>query len=139
MVQMTFSEALSAIKRVYPDDHIFFEEFVRELIVVVIGLRRGHAVDLLHLSQVAAVAMSLHVVVLNEHLLTDVVAAKLIRQNVGLLSDNLVFNFILFSDDRSSRVQLAEVVHHSVLDVHVNFSEYIRSALSLLHGNVCER
>ena len=54
VIQMALGEALGAIERVNPDDHLLLEELVGELIVVVVRFRGRHPVYLLHLLQVLA-------------------------------------------------------------------------------------
>ena len=85
VVQVALCEAFGSIKGINPDDHLIFEELIGELIVVVVGLRRCHAVDLLHLCQVATITMTLHIVVLEQHFLTNVRLVKLVRHNVRAL------------------------------------------------------
>ena len=138
MVEMAFREAFRAIKRVYPDDHVLLEELVRELVVVVVSLGCGHAVNLLHLLQVTAVAVPLHVVVLNEHLLTDMILVKLVGHNIWTLGHDLVFHLVLLANDRSARIQLRQIVYHGVLDMNIDLGEYILSTSTLLEGDVCE-
>mmetsp|Transcript_39638 Transcript_39638/g.51945 ORF Transcript_39638/g.51945 Transcript_39638/m.51945 type:complete len:333 (-) Transcript_39638:8-1006(-) len=138
VVQVALCEALGAVERVDPDDHLFFEELIGKLVVVVVGFRRGHAVDLLHFLQVAAIAVPLHVVILNEHLLTDVALVELVGHDVRALCRHHVLHFVFFANNRRSRVQLCQVVHDCVLDVHVDLGEHVRRARALLHCDVGE-
>lgn len=127
VIQMTLGEAFGSVKWVNPDDHLLFEEFVGELIVVVVSLWRCHAVDLLHFLEIASISMSLHIVVLNKHLLTNMVLIQLIWHDVRSFCSNLVFDFIFFSNDRRPWIKLTKIVHHSVLDMHVNLCKNILS------------
>ena len=86
MIQVAFCEPFSTIKRIDPDDHLLLEEFVRELIVVVVSFGRRHAVDLLHFLQVASVTVLVHVVVLHQHLLTDMILVEFVGHDVGALT-----------------------------------------------------
>jgi len=52
MVEMSLSETPSTIQWIYPNGHILLKELIRELIKVVVGLWRCHAIDLLHLLQI---------------------------------------------------------------------------------------
>jgi hypothetical protein len=104
---VAFSEALRAVKGVDPDDHIFLKEFIGEFVVVVVSFRSRHAVYLFHLLQVTAVAVPLHIIVLDKHLLTDVILIQLIRHDVGTFCHNLAFDLVLLTNDFRSRVQLA--------------------------------
>ena len=132
VVQMAFSKAFCAIKRVDPDDHVFLEEFIRELVIVVVSFRSSHTVDLLHLLQVTAVAVSLHIIVLDEHLLTDMILVELIGHDIGTFSHNLTFNLVLLANDLRSRVQLAQVVDHGVLDMDIDLSKDIHRTSTFL-------
>jgi hypothetical protein len=49
MVQVTFGEASGSIERINPDNHLIFKKLIRKFIVVEIGLRGGHSVNLLEL------------------------------------------------------------------------------------------
>jgi len=69
--------------------------------------------------------MPLHIVVLNEHLLTDMLCVELIGHDIRALSDDLIFDLIFLANDRSPWIQLAQVVHHSVLDVNIHLGEDI--------------
>ena len=99
VIQVTFCEALCTIEGVDPDDHLLLKELVGELIVVVVGFWCCHTVDLLHLLQVLPVAVSLHVVVLYQHLLTNMVLVEFIRHDIGPLSLNLVDIFVFFANN----------------------------------------
>ena len=99
VIQVTFCEALRTIEGVDPDDHLLLKELVGELIVVVVGFWCCHTVDLLHLLQVLPVAVSLHVVVLYQHLLTNMVLVEFIRHDIGPLSLNLVDIFVFFANN----------------------------------------
>ena len=125
MIQVAFCEPLSAVKRIYPDDHLLLEELVRELIVVVVSLGRRHAVDLLHFLEVASVTVFVHVVVLHQHLLTDMILVEFVGHDVGALTCYRVFDLVFFADYDRTRVQLTQVVFDSVLNVHVHFSENV--------------
>ena len=138
VIQVALREALGPIKRVNPDDHLLLEELVRELIVVVVCLRGRHSINLLHFLQIAPVAMPLHVVVGEEHLLTDVVVAQLVWHDVWLFCRHSVFHGILLADDRGSRVELLQIVLHRVLNVHIDLGEDVGRAGSFLHRNVGE-
>ena len=127
VIQMTFSETFRSIKRINPDDHFFLEKLAWELEEVVVCLGSGHPIDLLHLLEVAPIAMSVHVVVLDQHLLTDMVLIQFIGHYVRSLSRNHVLNLVLLADDCGPRVQLLQIVHHCVLDVHINLREDVSS------------
>ncbi len=88
MVQMTFSETFCAIKWINPDNHILFKELIRELVVIVVSLWGGHPINLLHFLKIAPVAVTLHVVVLDQHFLTDVIGVKLVGHDVRSLCAN---------------------------------------------------
>lgn len=49
MVEMTLGEAFCAIKGVDPDYHVVFEKLIGKLVKVVVSLRGGHSINLLHL------------------------------------------------------------------------------------------
>ena len=138
MIQMAFCKAFRSIKWVNPNDHLFLKKLVRELIVVVVGLWSRHAVYLLHLLQVLPVSVPLHIVILYEHLLANVVLVELIGHDVWPLSRYLVHVLILFPNNSGSWVKLGQVVHDSILDVNIDLGEDIRGTLALLHGNVGE-
>ena len=138
VVQVAFSEAFCAIEWVNPDDHVLFEELAGELEKVVVSLGCRHAVDLLHLLQVAPIPVLLHIVVLDEHFLTDVVLVEFIRHDVGSFRGDLVQVLVLFTNNRCARVKLFQVVHDRILDVHVHLGEYVGGAGTLLHGDVGE-
>ena len=104
VVQVTLSEALSTIERIDPDDHLFLEELIRELVVVVVSFRRRHAINLLHLLQVLPVAVPLHFVVLEQHLLADVSMVELIRHDVGFFSCYLIYIVIFLTYDCRPRI-----------------------------------
>ena len=125
MIQVAFGESLRAVKRIDPDDHLLFEKLVRELIVVVVSFGRCHAVDLFHFLKVASVTVLVHVVVLHQHLLTDMVLVEFVRHDVGALARYLIFNLIFFADNDRTWVQLLQVVFHRVLNMHVYFSENV--------------
>ena len=125
MIQVAFGETFCAIKRIYPYDHLLFEKLVRELVVVVVSLGRCHAVDLFHFLKVASVTVLMHVVVLHQHLLTDMILVEFVGHDVRALSRNFIFDLIFFTDNNRSRVQLTQVVFYRVLNVHVYFSEDI--------------
>ena len=127
MIQMSLCEAFGSVKWVNPDNHLLFKKLVRKLIVVVISLWRCHAIDLLHFLEIASISMSLHIVVLNEHFLTNVVLVQLIGHDVWSFCSNLIFDFVFFSNDRRSWVKLTKIVHHCILDMHVNLCENILS------------
>ena len=99
VIQVSLSEALCAIEWVNPDDHVLFKELAGELEKVIVGLGSCHPIHLLHLLQIAPVAMLVHIVVLDEHFLTDVVLSQFIGHDVGSLCRHLIFDFILFSYD----------------------------------------
>ena len=138
MIQMAFREAFCAIKWVNPNDHLFLKKLVRELIIVVVSFRRRHSVNLLHLLQILPVAVPLHIVVLNEHLLANMVLVELVRHDIGPLSRYLINELIFFTNDRCSRVKLGQIVHHCVLNVNVDLSEDVLSIIFLLHRDVGE-
>ena len=125
MIQVAFGESFCAIKRIYPYDHLLFEKLVRELVVVVVSLGRCHAVDLFHFLKVASVTVLMHVVVLHQHLLTDMILVEFVGHDVRALGRNFIFDLIFFTDNNRSRVQLTQVVFDCVLNVHVYFSEDI--------------
>ena len=127
MIQMAFREAFRAIKWVNPYDHLFLKKLVRELIIVVVGLWCRHAVNLLHLLQILPVAVPLHIVVLNEHLLANMVLVELVGHDVGSFSGYLIYVLIFFTNDRGSWVKLGQIVHHGVLDVNIDLSEDVLS------------
>ena len=104
VVEMALGKALRAIEWVNPDDHVLFKEFAGELEKVVVSLGCRHAVDLLHLLQVTPITVLLHIVVLDEHFLTDVVLVEFVRQDVGSFSGDLIFDFVFFSNNRCARV-----------------------------------
>ena len=138
VVEMALGKALRAIEWVNPDDHVFLEELVGELVVVVVSLGRRHAIYLLHLLQVLPVAVPLHIVVLNQHLLADVVLVELLGHDVGSFCCYFAHIVIFLANDRGPRVKLGQVVHDCVLNVHVHFGEYILRARPLLHRDVGE-
>lgn len=138
VVQMAFSEAFRAIERVNPNHHVFLEELVGKFIVVVICLGRRHPIYLLHLLQVAAIAVLLHVVVLDKHLLADVVLVELVWHDVRRLCHDQIFHLVFFADNGGAWVQLAQIVHDCVLDVNVHLCENVLGTATLLHRNVGE-
>ena len=138
VVQVAFCEPFRPIEWVNPDDHVFLEEFIGELIVVVISFRRRHSIYLLHLLQVLPVAVPLHIVVQDQHFLTNMVLVELVGHDVGSLRCYLIHIVIFLTNDGRPGVELSQVVHDRVLDVHVHFSEDILRALTLLHSNIRE-
>ena len=136
VIEMALCETFRTVEWVNPDDHFFLEKLAWKLKEVVVCLRGRHAIHLLHLLQVAPIAVPVHVVVLDEHLLTDMVLIQLVGHDVRSLADYQVLHLIFFADDLRSGVQLLQVVHDSVLNVDVNLCEDIIRTLVLLLGNV---
>ena len=130
VIKMALSETFGAVEGIDPDAEVLFEKLVGELIIVVIGLWGRHAVDLFHLGQVGPVSMLLHIVVIKQHLLTNVIGNELVRLDVGPFLIDLVQHFVFFTDDPGSRIELLQIVGDRVLDVHVSHSEDIVIALT---------
>lgn len=84
VVQMAFGEAFCAVERVDPDDHVFFEEFVWELVEVEVGLRGLLTVNVFQISQITPVPMLMHIIVVQKHFLTDVMLIQLVRHDIRL-------------------------------------------------------
>jgi len=128
VVQVTFCEAGGTVEGVNPDDHLVLKELIRKFVVVEIGLRCGHPINLLQLLKVDSIAVLLPVVVVHEHLLRDRVLCQLVRLDKGPPSVNHASDFILFPDDSSAGVELFQVVDDGVLDVDICLCEDIHGA-----------
>ena len=104
---MSLCEPLGAIERVNPDDHIVFVELIRELLGMPFCVCCRNTINELQFSQVAPVAALLLLdVVIQKQVSAHVVYIELIRLNVGRFCGNLVYHFVLFTDDCGSGVQL---------------------------------
>ena len=121
---MALNETLSAIKRINPDDHVFFIELIREFKEVPCCLRRLLFVYLFDLHEVLSIATLMNVIIHHEHLLRDCVSINLVGVNIRFSCVHIA-NFIFFSDNFSSWVDLPQVILNSILDVHIGHCEDI--------------
>lgn len=136
MIQVALGESLRAIKRVNPNDHLLLKELVRELIIIVVSFRRCHAVDLFHFLQVTPVAVLMHMVILHEHLLTDMILVELVRHDVRPLRRHLIRNSVLLTNYDRPWVQLTQIVFDCILNMDVDFCEDVLRSRPFRHRNI---
>jgi hypothetical protein len=128
VVQVTLGEALGTIQWVDPDHHIVFVKFIRKFQLVTLLLWSRNPVYLLHVLEVAAVSILLLAdIVVEEKFSADVIHVELVGLNVWSLLLDLAGHFVFFANDRSSGVELLQVVDDRVLNVHISLRENIRT------------
>lgn len=141
MVQMPLSETFGSIEGIDPDDHFVLEKLVRKLhvqVLVEVSFGGRHTINAFHFLEIASQALPLHRVVIEEHLLGDVVRVKLIWLNVRLARHvcRIVNVFIFFANDFGSGVELFQTVSDGVLDVKIGLCEDILGIGALFEGGL---
>jgi hypothetical protein len=97
MVEMPFSKAFCSIKRINPYNHLLLIKLIWEFVEVPVCIGSLLSVDLFHLSQVLSVSYPMYFVVLQEHLLRDVVLVDLIWLYVRLEKGEAFIATVLLS------------------------------------------
>ena len=67
----------------------------------------------------------MHIVVLDEHLLTDMVLIELVGHDVRSLGSDQILHLVFFTDNLRSWVELLEIVDNCVLNVNISLSKDI--------------
>jgi hypothetical protein len=83
--------------------------------------------------------MLLHVIIVDEHLLRDVLSVQLVRHDIRWLSVHITgftIDFVFLTDDGCTRVHLFQIVDDRVLDMDICFGEDISAGSSF--SETCE-
>lgn len=118
MIKMSFNKSLSTIKRINPNDHIFFVKFIREIVEIPSSFTCFLGMDAFDFAQVFSVGALMNLIILHQHFLRNCIFINLIRPNVRITCIKFT-DFIFFSDYSCLRKNSFKIIFDSVLDMHI--------------------